>query len=87
MAQEGCLGLVGTPHKITSLRTGEVVDPTTRTVVGEFRILCTGCGKSLDEIHSEAKVIRRGPRKKKYSAPEEPVTAPASPGGDLQKLD
>jgi hypothetical protein len=55
-------------HLIDSLKTGEIVDPHTRLVVGVFSTVCMHCGMYLDEIRG-AKQIRQLRAKK---AKEEP---------------
>lgn len=83
---EFCMGIEGHHHNISSLRTGEVFDPVTKSVIGNFEILCTGCGMSLNAIRESGSKVGTRRRKKKNSPPE-PTAAPTSPGGDLQKLD
>ena len=63
---ENCMG----GHSIHSFRTAEQVDPVAKIAVGEYHLICSGCGQSLEEIHSAKKT--RKPRSKKNG-----VEAPA----------
>jgi hypothetical protein len=70
---EGCIGSSDNStvrHNIQSLRTAEMIDPHTKTIVGEYKLICSGCGQSLEEIHSPKKT--RKPRKK--NGEEAPAT-------------
>jgi len=62
-------------HKIESLVFEEAVDPSTKQVFREYKLLCIKCGKSLEELKVPAKQTR-GPRKNKLAAvpPQEPAS-------------
>jgi hypothetical protein len=66
-----CIG--GERHHIKSFRTAEQVDPVAKVAVGEYKLICAGCGQSLEEIHSLKKT--RKPRSKKNG---DGVEAPAT---------
>jgi hypothetical protein len=76
-----CLGGDNQPHKIESLRTEEGVDPSSKLLVGAYKVLCVKCGAPLEEIVGPKKATRR-PRKSKIAV------APA-PGSEVdpQNLD
>jgi hypothetical protein len=59
-----CLGGENQPHKIESLRIDEGVDPSSKQVVGAYKVVCVKCGAGLEEITGPKKATRR-PRKPK----------------------
>jgi hypothetical protein len=67
---EGCFG--GARHHIKSFRVTEMIDPAFKIVVGEYKLICAGCGLSHEEIHSPKKT--RKPRSKKNGVAEAPNT-------------
>jgi hypothetical protein len=69
------------PHKIESLRIEEGIDPSSKQVVGVYKVLCTKCGEGLQEIANPKKVGRRSRKPKPVDG------SPGSPEIDTQSLD
>ncbi len=65
-----CVG--GEGHRIESLRIEEGVDPSSKVVVGAYKVLCTKCGLTLEEIRAPEKGTRR--RRSKPETAIAPVT-------------
>jgi hypothetical protein len=86
----GCSDRITAPHQLQSLVVAEGIDPTTKQLVHEYKILCIRCGMSLEEIRAPQKITRRR-KEKNGSAPAPASDSPAfpapAPSPDLNKLD
>jgi hypothetical protein len=70
--------LDGPSHHIVSLRTEEGVDPSSKLLVGAYKVICLKCGLTLEEIVGPKKVSRRS---------RKPKPVAGSPEVDPQSLD
>lgn len=48
-------------HNMQSFKVGEVVDPNTKVIVGQYKVLCTFCGLSDKQIKDYKPLPKNGP--------------------------
>jgi hypothetical protein len=71
-------------HNIQSLVESQVPIPSTQIVVSKFRLVCTQCGRPLEEIVKERQPITRNRSPKPKAAEAPAISDPPAPPPNLE---